>query len=99
VGGLAALKRFRGKLFAVRREVAGLIMRENGKLLTESLVTELLVTLVSVRYVDAACWTSVPNPGGSYTTLNSWPESMLKAPLQERLAASPPTLKFLRKTN
>src|SRR6266404_1479560 len=44
------LTRFREGLFAVRREFAELITRENGKPLTESLVTELLVTLDTTGY-------------------------------------------------
>src|SRR5580693_141473 len=47
---VGVLKRFREELFAVRREVAELITRENGKPLAESLVTELLVTLDTTSY-------------------------------------------------
>jgi acyl-CoA reductase-like NAD-dependent aldehyde dehydrogenase len=47
---IAVLKRFREELYAVRREVAELITRENGKPLAESLVTELLVTLDTAGY-------------------------------------------------
>jgi acyl-CoA reductase-like NAD-dependent aldehyde dehydrogenase len=47
---VSVLKRFRQELFAVRREVAELITRENGKPLTESLVTEVLVTLDTASY-------------------------------------------------
>jgi betaine-aldehyde dehydrogenase len=49
-GRVGVLKRFREELFAVRREVAELITRENGKPLAESLVTELLVTLDTASY-------------------------------------------------
>ena len=47
---IGVLKRFREELFAVRREVAELLTRENGKPLTESLVTEVLVTLDTAGY-------------------------------------------------
>ncbi len=46
----AILDRFRQELLAVRQEVAELITRECGKPLTESLVTELMVTLDTAGY-------------------------------------------------
>src|SRR5437016_13844938 len=46
----AVIARFRTELFAIRREFAELITRENGKPLAESLLTELLVTLDTASY-------------------------------------------------
>ncbi len=44
------LERFRQELFSVRRDLAELITRENGKPLTESLLTEILVSLDTAAY-------------------------------------------------
>ncbi len=44
------LRRFQGKLFERRQEVAELISRENGKPVAEALLTEIAVTLDLARY-------------------------------------------------
>ncbi len=70
-GRIAVLRKFQGKLFEQKSEVAAAITREVGKPLVEALVTEVLVVLDAARFLIDNAWGLLrdePVPHGNLVT-------------------------------
>src|ERR1700693_4061339 len=68
---IAVLRKFQGKLYARKSEIAAAITREAGKTLVEALVTEVLVVLDAARFLIDNAWGLLrdePVPHGNLVT-------------------------------